>query len=118
MTERTQSSYRVTFDYSFRSPYGIPLPLLRGIKLKSRMSISLSISKRNSETMIDKKQGNGLEPQSSSSEFAVSPRANYSFSSRVKGGLTAQWTDSQDNTGGALRKSHIRELGIWAEFSF
>ncbi len=116
-TIRKSASQRMSFDYTFRSPNGIPLPFLRGIRLKSQMTVSLQITRRNNEN-ITIQSGSAAPTVGQSSEFSISPRANYSFSSRVKGGLSAQWTDSSDDTGGTKRVSHIRELGIWAEFYF
>jgi hypothetical protein len=116
-SRRTSSSWRLTADYTFRSPNGIPIPLLRSIRLESQMSLSLTFSGRTSDSETATGDA-GYQHQSSSSEFSVAPRANYSFSSRVTGGLTAEWRDSQDDSGGAPRKSHVRELGIWVEFSF
>ncbi|GAB4318975.1 MAG: hypothetical protein Kow0074_08510 [Candidatus Zixiibacteriota bacterium] len=117
-TQRNASDWRFTLDYSFRSPGGIPLPFLRSIRINSQMSLSLSVSHRSSETLTMEAGTGKLVPTTTTSELTIQPRANYSFSSRVKGGLSAQWTDSEDDSRGALRKTHIRELGIWAEFSF
>ncbi len=114
---RSSSSWRLTLDYTFRSPNGIPLPLLRGIRLNSQMALSLAITGRSSAT--ENASGTAsYQLINTSSEFAVSPRANYSFSSRVKGGFSAEWRDSKDDSGGSPRKSHVRELALWVEFSF
>ena len=120
-TERSSMSWRLTADYTFRSPNGIPIPLLRSIRLNSQMSLSMTVSGRTSDNKTATKKDGEWTPYqlvNSSSELSVSPQANYSFSSRVKGGFSAEWRDSKDNSGGAPRKSHIRELGIWVEFSF
>jgi cell surface protein SprA len=122
-TERTSRSWRLNADYSFSSPKGIPLPFLRGIRLKSQMSISVVVSGRSGEAYdFIRKPDSTIERRQTqtSSDFTVTPTANYSFSTRVRGGFTAQWSDIMDNSSGGLgrRKSHIRSLGIWAEFSF
>jgi len=122
-TERYSRSWRVNADYSFSSPKGIPLPFLRKIRLKSQMSISVAVTGKSGEAydiVRDTTSGRDYRRLTqTSSEFTVTPQGNYSFSVRVKGGFTAQWSDIMDNSpGSGRRKSHIRSLGIWAEFSF
>ncbi|MBI5869314.1 MAG: cell surface protein SprA [candidate division Zixibacteria bacterium] len=111
---RTETrSWDANFDYSFSSPKGIPIPLLRGIRLTSQMTMSVRISGKTSQSYVGDST-NVLRPGTSSTELSVSPQANYSFSTRVKGGFTAQWSDSRtDKT-----KTHIRQLALWAEFTF
>ncbi len=111
---RTEThSWDANFDYSFSSPKGIPIPLLRGIRLTSQMTMSVRISGKTSQSYMGD-SSNVLTPGTASTEFSVSPQANYSFSTRVKGGFSAQWSDSRtDNT-----KTHIRQLALWAEFTF
>ena len=81
------------------------------------MSLSLTISGRTSDNKTATPTS-GYQLVNSSSEISIAPHANYSFSSRVKGGFSAEWRESKDNSAGAPRKSHVRELGIWVEFSF
>jgi hypothetical protein len=116
-TKRTSSATRLTLEYSFRSPNGIPLPFLRSIRLSSQLTMSMSVLRRTTTTLIAPNGTESFSPSTSSKELSFEPRMNYSFSSRVKGGMTARWTDSEDTTSGP-RKTHIRELGLWAEFSF
>lgn len=114
---RKSSSWRLTLDYTFRSPNGLPLPLLRSIRISSQMAVSLAIGGRSSSTETAA-PGEGYQQTNTSNEFSVSPRANYSFSSRVKGGMSAEWRDTKDYSAGSPRKSHVRELALWVEFSF
>jgi hypothetical protein len=82
------------------------------------MSISVAVTGKSGEAYDFDTTGTRRLTQTSS-EFTVTPQGNYSFSARVKGGFTAQWSDIMDNSpGSGRRKSHIRSLGIWAEFSF
>jgi hypothetical protein len=56
---------------------------------------------------------------SSSKTLTISPQATYSFSLRMKGGMTAEWSDRSDRSPSTgRRKTHVRSLGIWAEFTF
>ncbi|MEW5876187.1 MAG: cell surface protein SprA, partial [Candidatus Zixiibacteriota bacterium] len=117
-TKRVTAATRLTLDYSFRSPNGIPIPFLRSIRLSSQLTMSLSVLRRTTTTEIAPKGTDDFAPSQESKELSFEPRMNYSFSSRVKGGMTARWTDSEDTSAGSPRKTHIRELGLWAEFSF
>jgi hypothetical protein len=115
------SSIRVTSSYSFTSPNGIPLPILRGLRLRSTMSLSVSISYKSDQTFTgsDTVATSNLPLTSQSSSISITPQATYSFSLRMKGGMTAEWTDRSDRSPtSGRRKTHVRSLGIWAEFTF
>ena len=115
------SSVRVTSSYSFSSPNGIPLPILRGLRLRSTMSLSVSISYKSDQTFTgaDSVATALLPLTSSSTVLSIAPQATYSFSLRMKGGMTAEWSDRSDRSpSSGRRKTHVRSLGIWAEFTF
>jgi cell surface protein SprA len=112
-TDAHSTTWDVNLDYSFSSPKGIPIPLLRGIRLKSQMTMSVRVSGKSNQSFIVDTSGVS-RPVEQSSDLSVSPQANYSFSTRVKGGFTAQWSDSKSNG----RKNHTRSLALWAEFTF
>ncbi len=115
------SSVRITSSYSFSSPNGIPLPILRGLRLRSTMSLSVSISYKSDQTFTgaDSVETSLLPLTSSSTVLSIAPQATYSFSLRMKGGMTAEWSDRNDRSpSSGRRKTHVRSLGIWAEFTF
>ena len=105
----------VTSNYSFSSPKGITIPLLGRLKFQSNLNVSFDVSWRTSITRRET-EGLGFSTLSSSSEFSVSPRGSYNFSSQINGGFQARWSDRQDRKTGY--KTHYRELGIWAEIRF
>lgn len=120
-SHKDASSIRVTSSYSFSSPNGIPLPILRGLRLRSTMSLSVSISYKTDQTFTgsDSVATANLPLTSQSSVLSITPQATYSFSLRMKGGMTAEWTDRSDRSPtSGRRKTHVRSLGIWAEFTF
>ncbi|MBI3871792.1 MAG: cell surface protein SprA [candidate division Zixibacteria bacterium] len=116
-TKRSTGSVRVTGDYSFSSPNGIPLPLLHGIRLHSQMSLSVAVTRKSSNAATAQQGGSGYNPTQNSTDLSVTVQVGYSFSSRMRGGMNAEWSDHSE-TLPTPQKSHVRALGIWAEFSF
>ena len=111
----TSNSYSANAAYSFSAPKGIKLPFLKKIKFRSNLAISLEISiKRDlSKSSVS---GNKFVVTGDNKSFSVAPRASYSFSSQVRGGLSGRWLDTKNNITG--EKTHTRELSIWVEFTF
>jgi cell surface protein SprA len=118
-SHKTGSSVRVTGNYSFSSPNGIPLPILRGLRLRSTMSLAVSVNYKSDQTFTGPDSLSTLTLTSSSTSLSIAPTATYSFSLRMKGGITSEWTDRSDRSPtSGRRKSHVRSLGFWAEFTF
>jgi len=108
-------NYSADTKYSFSAPTGIRLPLLGRLKLNSTATISVEVAMRNQKT----ESATGSAPLASTgerSDFSVSPTISYSFSSQIKGGLTARWQDGNDVS--LKRKSHARELRMWVDIRF
>ncbi len=119
-TKKSNINYGFILSYSFRSPGGIKLPFLGRLKFESSMTLSLDISYRQSATEASKGEDeNGtlnFTKTEDKSSINIQPKASYSFSSTVKGGLSMRWQDSTN----AIRneKSHTREVSIWVEMRF
>ena len=118
-TKRTTSELSLTSSYTFSSPNGIPLPILRGLRLRSQMSLSVAVSRKTSESLSAPVGSSNYQVTQSGTDFGVSVSSRYSFSTRLTGGMSAEWTDRSENSQSTGRnKSHVRALAIWAEFSF
>ncbi|MFH0931277.1 MAG: hypothetical protein V1890_05025, partial [Candidatus Zixiibacteriota bacterium] len=111
----TSNSYSANAAYSFSAPKGIKLPFLKKIKFRSNLAISLEISIRRDQSKSSA-VGNKFVVTGDNKSFSVAPRASYSFSSQVRGGLSGRWLDTKNNITG--EKNHTRELSIWVEFTF
>ena len=111
---QTQNSWQFSTQAAISSPQGIKLPLFG--RLKSTLTLSLSISKRNSKSEKNSQSDEAWTISSDQSDFSVMPKISYSFSSNISGSLNALWKDSNDKT--RFRKSHTRELGISVEIKF
>jgi len=111
----TSDSYGVNAAYSFSAPKGIKLPFLKKIKFHSTLSLSLAISIRRSLSK-NSVHGKGFVTTGDTKEFSLTPRASYSFSSQVRGGLSGRWFDSTNNK--TSEKRHTRELSMWVEVTF
>jgi hypothetical protein len=111
----TSNSYSASATYSFSAPKGIKLPFLKKIKFHSNLALGLDISIKRDQSKSSV-SGNKLVVTGDSKSFSVVPRASYSFSSQVRGGLSGRWIDTKNNITG--EKNHTRELSIWVEFTF
>lgn len=114
-TQASRKSIAFTSQYSFSAPGGIAIPLFGKLKFQSEVSININV-KQNSNQSETSSSGGPFVLTEDKSDFTVQPVISYTFSRQVKGGLSARWQDSNDNY--RNRKSHIRELQIWAEIRF
>jgi hypothetical protein len=111
----TSRGLTLSSSYNFRSPTGFKIPILGRIKFQSVLSLSLDFSHRLSKSERIEYDGS-LTPTSESSDLSISPRASYSFSTNIKGGMSMRWTDREDKR--THKKSHVRQVGIWVEIKF
>ncbi len=115
----------ITFKttYSFRGGSNLWLPLFGRVKIQSNLSLDLDISKRRtrSENHTPTKNpetnlvSNVISETSNRSELTIQPAATYNFSTNIKGGMRARWSDSDDIKSGGR---HVRELELWVEIRF
>ncbi len=116
-TRNTSKSISFSSSCNFRKPTGIKIPILGRIKFESTMSISVNVSYQKTRGESANAASNyEFKRTSEKTNLNIRPSASYSFSSTVKGGLSGRWQDSNDLQ--TRRKSHTRELGIWAEMHF
>jgi hypothetical protein len=114
-TRSEQSSLAFSTGYSFSAPGGISIPLFGKLKFKSDVKIDINVRMNNSHSETAK-PGEPFVTSADKSDFSVQPVISYTFSRQVKGGLSGRWQDSEDNY--SNRRSHARELTIWAEMRF
>jgi hypothetical protein len=110
-----QSSINVTARYSFKAPAGISLPFLGRLKVTSTVNLQVDVRSASSKTETSNNRGPRAVFEDKS-DLTVSPTISYSFSQQIQGGLTGIWQDSNDNY--LSKKSHVRQLQIWAEIRF
>ncbi len=111
----TSSTISLSLNYSFKAPQGIKLPFLNRIKFDSQLSLSASITKQEDQAET-KRPGSAPIPDTDRGSFSISFNANYSFSSKISGGLKLGWTDSDDRI--LKKQHHTREIGISVEIRF
>lgn len=117
ITRSTSKGLSFDGSYNFRNPSGIRLPLFGRVKFESVMSLTLNVSYR----LTDDETGDAasdfqLESFSRKTSLNIQPGASYSFSSTIKGGMSARWQDNYDSS--TRRRTHTRELGLWVEMNF
>ncbi len=104
----------VTSQYSFSAPGGIGIPIFGKLKFKSHVSLTTDI-RFNSSYSEAGSEGQPIAKGKDATDFSVAPTIGYTFSQQIKGGLTARWQDSRDQSN---TKSHTRELRMWVEIRF
>lgn len=109
------SGITINNGYTFRGGSKISLPLLGSIKIKTQMSVNLDLS-RTTQTSEKHDPGRPVSEIDGKTDLTVQARASYSFSTNIKGGMTARWRDSSSKK--TNRTTHLRELGFWAEINF
>ncbi|MCD6307920.1 MAG: hypothetical protein J7M24_02870, partial [Candidatus Latescibacteria bacterium] len=111
-SEANSTSTSTSIRYSITPSSGFPF--LKKIKLNSSINISLTISTRGSESL----RGVGDEKKakiSTNDSWSVSPKIDYNFSSKFRGGMSMDVQNSVDMTR-KVRK--VREVSIWGELMF
>ncbi|MEW6051485.1 MAG: cell surface protein SprA [Candidatus Zixiibacteriota bacterium] len=114
-TKTTNKNLSMSTGYRFSAPSGINIPLFGKMKFTSTMQIDLRMQKSDNRSE-NSTAGGPFTINSNSSDFSISPQISYNFSQQLKGGLSATWQDRNDRY--AKRKSHVRELQIFAEIRF
>lgn len=114
-TRSTRNGIAFSSRYSFSAPGGIGIPLFGKMKFTSTVSIDLNV-RYNSELTENSQDGRPFVTTADKSDLTIAPVISYAFSQQIKGGLSARWQDSNDSK--LNRKSHVRELQIWAEIRF
>jgi len=114
-THTTKNSVALSAKYAFSSPGGFSIPLLGRLKFKSMVSIDFTVQ-YSSNLVETSKQGLPFVPFTNTSSFAASPVISYSFSSQIRGGISARWQDTNDLQ--RNKKSHVREIQLWTEIRF
>lgn len=111
----TKKSLAFATRYQFTAPGGIGIPLFGNLKFTSTVSIDLNV-RFNSDLVENARRGEPFAVTTDKSDITIGPNISYTFSQQIKGGLSARWQDSNDNT--LNKKSHVRELQIWTEIRF
>jgi hypothetical protein len=114
-TRTEKKTMAFSSKYQFSAPSGIALPLFGKLKFRSTVSIDLNVRYSNNKAE-NAKLGNPFVVTTDQSDMTISPVISYTFSQQIKGGLSAKWQDSNDSK--LNKKSHVRELQIWAEIRF
>jgi hypothetical protein len=117
-TQKSVQSISFSTNYSFRAPNGIRFPFLRKLRLKSTLNLNLSVKMDSNQSESRNTDGGGYTPKQDRSQLNVKIRANYSFSSSMKGGFDMNWTDTKDNLTSGHPTTHTRQVNIFIEFHF
>lgn len=98
--------------YTFSAPKGISLPLLRGIKFKSNLSLSLGANYSRTSSYF----GDLSEPTNDSKTYGGNVGLSYNFSSSVTGGANIDYSQNEDiNSEQDTRRVSIN---VWTNINF
>jgi cell surface protein SprA len=114
-TRDITTNYSFNTKYSFSSPSGIKIPILGRFRFKSTATVSLDVSLRKQKTQ-SATGGASLASTGERTVLTIAPAMSYAFSSQIRGGLSANWQDTNDLA--LKRKSHIRELRFYVDIKF
>jgi len=114
-TRDTKKTLAVSTKYAFSAPTGISIPLFGKLKFKSMVTFDFSVQYA-SGLVETSKRGLPFVVFTNTSSFSASPVISYTFSTQIRGGLSARWQDTNDAM--RHRKSHVREIRIWTEIRF
>jgi hypothetical protein len=102
----------VNFSYRFSAPRGLGIPLLKGLKFASNMSLSLGASYNRT-----KNYRRDLEiPINDSSTLGVNAGLSYDFSSSITGGATVDFTQNRDYN--ADQDTRRVGMNFWVNINF
>lgn len=101
-----------SFAYTFSAPKGINIPLLKGIKFSSNLSLNLNVSyNRTTNYYID------LEvPATSTSTLSSTLGLSYNFSSSITGGANFDYSQNDDMN--SYQNTRRIGLNIWTNINF
>lgn len=108
-TRTTQENIQFTTTYSKRSGFRIPLPFLKNNELKNSIDFSLTFSRNQTRTEIVRGDGKEFQESDFRQSWTIEPRATYSFSNRVRGGMFFQVGKTRSRLTGDVS---IKEFGI------
>ncbi len=115
ITRKNSKGVTASTKYSFTAPGGIGLPIFGRVKFKSQVSITFDV-KFNSTTSETSTSGKPFATSTDKDDFTARLQISYTFSSKIKGGMSGRWQDSSDNYRNTKR--HVRELRIFTEIRF
>jgi hypothetical protein len=98
--------------YTFSAPKGISLPLLRGIKFTSNLSLNLGANYSQTTNYYS----DLFEPTNESKTYGGSLGLSYNFSSSVTGGANVDYTQNEDMN--SEQDTRRISLNIWTNINF
>jgi len=101
-----------SFAYTFSAPKGINIPLLKGIKFSSNLSVNLAVNYNRSTNYYN----DLLNPATNTSTLSSTVGMSYNFSSSITGGANFDYSKSDDiNSDQDIRRVG---LNIWTNINF
>jgi hypothetical protein len=104
------NSLTVGIDYRIQPGF-----TLFGKTLKGSLNLQTQVIRSSNETLISR-DGATFTPSNGQRQLSIRTRSDYQFSRRIRGGLTIEWTNTENAI--TNEKRRIRQGGFWTEFEF
>ena len=115
-TDQQTKDQTLSIALDYRIQPGFTIPFFGGGKqLKGSLNLQTQIIRTASETLISRDNAT-FTPSNGRREISIRTRSDYQFSRRIRGGLTVEWTNTENSI--TKEKRRIRQGGFWTEFLF
>ncbi len=99
LSMRKENSWTASSSYNHRGGFTIPLPFMEDFRIQNNMSFTLNYDSNKSET-FGAKEDNKFTRLSMNTLWKVGLRIQYSFTSKVSGGVNYEYRESDSNNTG------------------
>ncbi|HHS13895.1 MAG TPA: cell surface protein SprA [bacterium] len=113
LDQRLQTSEDISLTARYSMKQGIRLPFLKN-KLENNIDFNLSFSMKNNKTERKTEDKKGYTTMSSTDSWSLQPRIDYTFSQTVRGGLSFELGERNDQRMG---KTQIKAFNLHAAIS-
>jgi len=96
---RKENSWTASSSYNHRGGFTIPLPFIKDFRIQNNMSFTLNYDSNKSETFGSKEE-NKFTRLTMNTMWKAGLRIQYSFTSKVSGGVTYEYRETDSNSTG------------------
>ncbi|RMF07577.1 MAG: hypothetical protein D6762_07200, partial [Candidatus Neomarinimicrobiota bacterium] len=108
LSMRKENSWTASSSYNHRGGFTIPLPFMKDFRIQNNMSFTLNYDSNKSETFGSKEE-NKFTRLTLNTMWKVGLRIQYSFTSKVTGGMNYEYRETETNATG---KKIDRDFGF------
>lgn len=114
-TDQRQENRTLTVSLDYRVRPGVRIPFFGDKPLQGNLNLQTQVVQSSTVTLLSR-DGSTFRPSNGQKQLSIRLRSDYQFSRRVRGGLTIEWTNTENTV--TKEKRRIRQGGFWTEFQF